>query len=94
MKQRNPVDNIYINEHLTDHRKNVFFSTRKLFKKKNIFATWSQKGNILVRKTEDDRPVEIRSHQDLLQFNPLYDEERSASLTRQDLQSHLSDYSY
>ncbi len=67
-------DQIYINEHLTENRANVFFAARKLVKGKKIHSTWSQRGNILVRKSEGDQPKQIRSHKELRVFGYTADE--------------------
>ncbi len=57
--------NIYINDHLTEHRSSLFYSARKLVKSKVIHSAWSQQGNILIRKQESDKPMQINSHQEL-----------------------------
>lgn len=53
---------VYINDHLTDHRANIFFALRKLVKDKRIHSAWSQRGNILMKSSETDRPIQITSH--------------------------------
>ncbi len=65
-----PKHNIYINDHLTEYRRNLFYTTRHLVKKNKVFAAWTQQGNILIRKNEGDQPLHIRSHEHLaeLQF--------------------------
>ncbi len=57
--------NVYINEQLSEHRANIFFAARKLVKSKKLHSVWSQRGNILIRKDEDDRPRQISTHEQL-----------------------------
>ncbi len=60
--------NVYINDHLTEFRRNVFYAARQLVKKKTVFAAWSQQGNILIRITENDQPIHVRSHRQLAEM--------------------------
>ena len=60
-----PENNIYVNDHLTEYRTNIFYATRQLVKRKKIFAAWTQQGNVLIRKNEGDQPEHIRSHEQL-----------------------------
>ncbi len=66
---KNIEENIYVNDRLTNRRKGIFYACRKLFKAKKVAATWTQHGNILVRKTTDDQAKEIQSYKDLEEFN-------------------------
>ncbi len=61
MIHKQDQDQIYINEHLTENRANVFFAARKLVKGKKIHSALSQRGNILIRKCEGDQPRQIRN---------------------------------
>lgn len=54
--------NIYINEQLTEYRASLFYAARKLVKKKQLHSAWTQRGNILVRQEENDRPKQIKHH--------------------------------
>ncbi len=60
--------NIFINDQLTDYRANTFFAARKLVKAQKLHSAWTQRGNILVRKEESDKPTHIRSHKELAEF--------------------------
>ncbi len=66
---------VYINEQLTEYRANLFFAARKQWKKKKLHSVWSQRGNILVRKTESDKPKEIRHHKHLAEIIGEFDED-------------------
>ncbi len=60
---------VYINEHITSYRSNLFYAARKLVKSKKLHSAWSQHGNILIRKDESDQPKQIYSHKDLAVFH-------------------------
>ncbi len=64
-----PKLNIYINDHLTEHRRNLFYTARQLAKRKKVFVAWSQQGNILIRQNEGDPPLNIRSHDHLRELS-------------------------
>ncbi len=92
-----PSKNMYVNDRLTNYRKGLFFATRKLYKAKKLFATWTQKGNVLVRKSEESMVVQIQSYRDLDEFmrtspTASEDDSRLSSGTCADILSHLSDY--
>ncbi len=57
--------NVFINDHLTEQRANIFFEARRLVKARKLHSAWSQRGNILVRTEETDKPRQIRSHKQL-----------------------------
>ncbi len=61
----NPSKNIYFNDQLTKHRQNLLFAARKLVKSKKLFAAWAQQGNILIRKTESGKIVQVQDHSEL-----------------------------
>ena len=74
-----------------------------LIKAKKISAAWSQYGNVLVRKSENDSVKQITSHDDLSVYNrtyvyPSYDDDKlptgESTDVSGDMFSHLSDYSY
>ncbi len=91
---KNPASNIYINDRLTEHRQNVLYAARKLVKSRKIFAAWSQAGNILIRKNESSRIIQVDDHESLRKVvgdQPSTDTEKDTmSVTL----SHLSDYSF
>ncbi len=66
-----PQKNIYINDHLTEYRRNLFYTARQLVKRKKVFAAWSQHGNILIRKTEGDQVIQLHSHEHLAELQLL-----------------------
>ena len=57
--------NVFINEQLSEHRANIFFAARKLVKSKKLHSAWSQRGNILIRREEGDKPKPISTHEQL-----------------------------
>ncbi len=63
-----PQRNVYVNDHLTEFRRNVFYAARQLVKRKSVFAAWSQQGNILIRIKENDQAIHIRSHRHLAEL--------------------------
>ena len=96
---RNPKNNIYINDRLTQHRQHLLFAARKLVKSKNLFAAWAQRGNILIRKRENSRIIEVKDHGDLREFSTNqedeeYPEKSSSSSDNNSIMTHLSDYEY
>ena len=96
--------NIYINDRLTTLRKGLFFEARKLYKARKLFATWTQKGNVLVRVKENDAVIQINNYDDLQRLRDTklrrYDtSEQNSSLhsshtDEPDVTSHLSDYDF
>ncbi len=104
----NPKNNVYINDKLTRHRQSLLYAARNLVKSKKLFAAWAQHGNILVRKKEDSKIVEVKDHSDLSNIKEDNDPEQavdnsekfdqtSSSGPSSDCQSiitHLSNYSY
>ncbi len=59
--------NIYINEDLTLQRAKLFHDARKLVKQKQLHSTWTQQGNIMVKKNEEDRPIAVYDNHELRQ---------------------------
>ena len=106
----NPKNNIYINDRLTQHRQGLLYSARNLVKAKKLYAAWSQYGNILIRKSESSKILEVKDHSDLKDLDvtgsiktndDIPDSEKIGedssieSLNdRQSIITHLSDYSY
>ncbi len=83
-----------MNDRLTEHRQNVLYAARKLVKARKIFAAWSQNGNILIRKTENSKIIQVDDHDNL---RKIIDDQLLASTeegTYSEAISHLSDYSY
>ncbi len=62
---KDPRKNIYINDHITDYRKGLFYEARKLYRANQLIAAWTQNGNVLIRKNSDERPIQISSYEDL-----------------------------
>ncbi len=94
----NPKKNIYINDRLTQHRQHLLYAARKLVKSKKLFVAWAQDGNILIRKREDSRILEVKDHTDLREFTTSQEEEcqenSDSSINDNSMMSHLSDYEY
>ncbi len=98
--------NIYVNDHLTDFRKGLFYRARQLVKHKKLYMTWTQKGNILVRKEESGKVIQVTNYSVLksLTEDPehLPDEypvgalgsSEVSSTCLGDMMSHISDYDY
>ena len=69
-RKRTPISddpnmNIYINEDLTLHRGKLFHDARKLAKQHRLHSTWTQQGNIMVKKNEEDRPIAVYDNREL-----------------------------
>ncbi len=56
---------MYINDKLTHRRQSLLYAARNLVKSKKMFAAWAQHGNILVRKKEDSKSIEVKDHSGL-----------------------------
>ncbi len=95
------TQNIYINDHLTDFRKGLFYRARQLAKHKKIYMAWTQKGNVLIRKEENGKVIQVTSYSDM---NSLiedtehllneYNSSEVSSYNQGDMMSHISDYEY
>ncbi len=68
-----PQNSIYVNDHLTEYRRNVFYATRQLVKNNTVFAAWTQQGNVLIRKNDGDQPEQIHSHEQLAEMKLVED---------------------
>ena len=68
-----PKKNVYINDRVTTHRSNLLYAARQLVKRSRIHSSWTQYGNVMIRKTEHDKPTEIKSHDDLAVFRETND---------------------
>ncbi len=68
-RKKTPVsantNSIYINEDLTLHRAKLFHDARKMKKQGRIHATWTQYGNIMVKRSSEDQPRAVYDHSDL-----------------------------
>ncbi len=83
-ERKKPFENglqsrVYINEHLTSYRSNLFFAARKLVKSRKLHSAWSQHGNILIRRDESDNPKQINTHKELAPFQGNEDEDNGNS---------------
>ncbi len=98
-------NSIYVNDHLTHYRKGLLYSARQLCKAKKVTAAWSQQGNILVRKSDNDSIKQIKSYEDLEEFNnrgykysrsdeETMDTDSTVTVCDEELISHLGDDSY
>ncbi len=96
--QGNPSKSVYLNDSLTQHRQQLLCAARRLVKARKLYAAWSQNGNILVRKQETSKIIQVYDNEDLMvikmdetdQDQELEDLSREVTTTV----SHLSDYSY
>ncbi len=92
---KDPSKNIYINDRITNHRKGLFYSARKLSKSKKMFAAWTQRGNVLIRKSEGGPVVQINNYRDLNMDQGADMGISSATCSNSEtLRSHLSDYDF
>ncbi len=69
-----PKRNIYVNDKLTEYRRDLLYAARQLVKHKKIMAAWSQQGNILIRKTEEDSVIHVTCHDQLAELTQEPDE--------------------
>ncbi len=100
-QSKDVTQNIYINDHLTDFRKGLFYRARQLVKHKKLFMAWTQKGNVLIRKEEGGKVIQVNSYRDM---NSLiedtehllneYSSSEVSSYNQGDMMSHISDYEY
>ncbi len=91
---QNGSKNIYINDCLTKHRQSLLYTCRKQVRAKKLFAAWSQGGNILIRREEKGKIVQVLEHQDL---TGSLTEDNAQSRSLNDASStytHLSNYSF
>ena len=84
--------NIYINEDLTLYRSKLFYDARKLVKRKRLHSAWTQRGNIMVRQNEQDKPVAVYNHEQLREVYKTTSEQYLDSNSGQGSQSAF-DYS-
>ncbi len=56
---------LYVNEDLTTLRSKLFYDSRRLMKAKKIHGTWTQRGSIMVKITDDSKSKAIYNHEDL-----------------------------
>ncbi len=94
-------ENVYINDHLTRHRKELFYSAQHLFKRKKIAAAWTQQGNVLIREKVNGAPKQIFCLKDIERFNlegtPEVSDSEDRSTQHDDgsITTHtISDYDY
>ncbi len=101
IKPGDPNSSIYLNDSLTAHRQQLLFAARKLVKARKIYAAWSQRGNVLVKKDENSKIIQVNDNCDLIKVKLIeveQDEENrnssgTPSRTTSDV-THLSDYDY
>ena len=99
--QKDPVKNIYLNDHLTRQRQHLLYAARQLVKSKKLFGAWTQGGNILVKKEESGKIIQVFNHTDLMEIkdcNHRIDVGTKSELSSRDDSntgiSHISDYDY
>lgn len=78
---RNSYPNVYINEHLTEKRSALFYGARKLIKGGQIESSWTQNGNVMVRRNKDVGPIQIKKYG---QISDMIQEEREAEMYSDD----------
>ena len=87
-----PQHNIYVNDKLTNYRKALFYEARKLYKGRRLYAAWTQKGNVLVRRTEHGPVKQINNFEDLKIWKETETNSSSNFSSSVEISSHLSDY--
>ncbi len=92
----NPKKSIYLNDCLTHHRQQLLYSARQLVKGKKLYAAWSQHGNILVRKSEDSKIIQVLDNSDLMlvKTDEIDAEPGGQSEDSASQMTHLSSYDY
>ena len=66
-------------------------------KSRKIFAAWSQNGNVLIRKTESSKILQVADHGDLMKTkegDTGSDKPSTRSVDDRTIVSHLSDYDF
>ncbi|KAF6216486.1 hypothetical protein GE061_000828 [Apolygus lucorum] len=63
-----PDHRIYVNENLTQFRRELLRKTKLKAKEKNIKFVWVRNFNIYTRKQENEKVVQVRSEDDLLKL--------------------------
>ncbi len=95
---KDPKQNIYINDRITHYRQELFYSARKLCRAQKVFAAWTQRGNVLIRKSENGPVIEIHKHSDLMSIKDKNEMDEdlmlSSSRNSEEVISHLSDYDF
>ncbi len=88
------ASNIYLNDRLTKYRQNLLFAARKLVKDKKLFSAWSQRGNVLVRKTDKSKILQVHDHNELMEIKLSFQNTKNPSEDSVSMISHLSDYDF
>lgn len=63
-----PPRPIYISEYLTSKARRLHYLAREQVKEKQIFATWTSYGKVLVKAQENSTPVRIENESDLIKL--------------------------
>lgn len=63
-------DKIYISEHLTKDAGDIFYEARKMVREKKLFATWSSRGVIFVKRSSqnEERPSAVKNKEELVSY--------------------------
>ena len=90
--------NIYINDDLTLQRAKLFHDARKLVKQKQLHSTWTQQGNIMVKKNKEDRPIAVYDNQELRQVfeissDPIQHTDNESDISESDSYGDLDEMS-
>ena len=59
------MENLYINENLTQRRKRLFWLTKQKAKELGYSFIWTNNGQIYVRETEESEKMHIKFENDL-----------------------------
>lgn len=62
------TDQIFANEHLSKENYNLYVAAKKLKREKTVQFAWVNNGIVLVRKSEKDPAIVIKSEEDLLKL--------------------------
>lgn len=59
-------DKVFISEHLTKLNESLFFEARKLRRAEIVQFAWTKNGVVLIKQTEDSKPIRLASMEQLL----------------------------
>lgn len=65
ISSQNPPLQVFVNEYLTPYMRRLFYEAKKIKADKNYQYLWVKNGQILLKKTNDSRPMRLTCHDDL-----------------------------
>lgn len=61
-----PKEKVFVNERITNFKRNLFSQTRSVAKEKNYKFVWLSNADILIRKNENSKIKKIKTSQDIV----------------------------